>query len=137
MNTGLLKTSLRASSWIAAFLVWALFSALTVLVIWQLRDRSRLIRDNDNERLLNTLFTNLRNYDDVDSLVRENPALAERIRGFGLYDRDRRPAYRWGSAPDFFDEDLLKDMPRSRFGRYTIQDPKGRGIKFVLHLAPP
>jgi two-component system sensor histidine kinase HydH len=131
------KISLRASSRIAAFLVWALFSALAALVIWQLRDRSRLIRDNDNERLLNTLFTNLRSYDDMDSLVRENPALAERIRGFGLYGRDRNPVYRWGSAPDLFDEDLLKDMPRSRFGRYTIQDPKGRGIKFVLHLQPP
>jgi two-component system sensor histidine kinase HydH len=128
------KISLRASSWIAAFLVWALFSALAALVIWQLRDRSRLIRDNDNERLLNTLFTNLRSYEDIDSLVRENPALAERIKGFGLYGRDRSPVYRWGSAPDFFQEDLLKDMPHSRFGRYTIQDPKGRGIKFVLHL---
>jgi two-component system sensor histidine kinase HydH len=131
------KISLRASSWIAAFLVWALFSALAALVIWQLRDRSRLIRDNDNERLLNMLFTNLRSYEDIDSLVRENPALAERIKGFGLYDRERNPVYRWGSAPDFFGEDLLQGMPRSRSGRYTIQDPKGRGIKFVLHLPSP
>ncbi|MDR3191515.1 MAG: HAMP domain-containing histidine kinase [Treponema sp.] len=131
------KISLRASSWIAAFLLWALFSALAVLVIWQLRDRSRLIRDNDNERIFNTLFTNLRGYEDLDSLVRENPVLAERIRGFGLYGRDRKAIYRWGNGPDVFNEDLLRDMPRSRFGRYTIQDPKGRGIKFVLHWSPP
>jgi two-component system sensor histidine kinase HydH len=132
------KTSLRASSWIAALLVWVLFSALALLVIWQLRDRARLIRDNDNERLLNTLFTELRNYDNMDSLIGENPALAERIKGFGLYGKDRGSAYRWGAAPDFFDEDLLKDMPRSRFGRYTIQEPKGRRIKFVLRMpAPP
>jgi two-component system sensor histidine kinase HydH len=131
------KTNLRASSLIASLLAWALFSALTVLVIWQLRDRARLIRDNDNERLLNTLFANWRSFDDIDAVIRENPVLDERLKGIGLYNRDPGPNYRWGNAPEFFDEAMLKDLPRSRFGRYTITDPKGRRIKFVIHSPVP
>jgi two-component system sensor histidine kinase HydH len=131
------KTNLRASSLIAALLAWALFSALTVLVIWQLRDRARLIRDNDNERLLNTLFANWRSFDDIDDLIDETPELAERLKGLGLYSRDLSPNYRWGNAPEFFDEDILQDLPRNRFGRYTIMDPKGRRIKFVIHTPTP
>ncbi|GHV41144.1 hypothetical protein AGMMS49546_16410 [Spirochaetia bacterium] len=130
----MVKITQGTSSWIAAFLGWALLSALTIFVIWGLRDRARLIRDNDNERILNALFTSLRGYDDFGSAIEANPVLEERIAGFAIYGKDLSPVYRWGVTPPVFDEALLdQDAPRDRFGRYTIPDRHGRRIKFVIH----
>ncbi|GHU96160.1 hypothetical protein FACS189479_09850 [Spirochaetia bacterium] len=80
-----MKIAQKTSSWIAAFLGWVLLSTLTVFVIWSLRDRARLIRDNDNERILNVLFTSQREFDDFGSAIEANPVLAERILGFTVY----------------------------------------------------
>ncbi|GHV63228.1 hypothetical protein AGMMS49587_12560 [Spirochaetia bacterium] len=137
-----MKIAPRTSSWIAAFLGWVLLSALTIFVIWGLRDRARLIRDNDNERILNALFTSLRGFDDFGSAIEANPVLAERIAGFAIYGKDLSPVYRWGQSPQSFDEKILDETAsRDRFGRYTIPDRHGRRVKFVIHtermFAPP
>jgi two-component system sensor histidine kinase HydH len=103
-----------------------------------MRDRARLIRDNDNERILNMLFTSLREYDDFGSAIESNPQLTEQIAGFALYGTDLALLYQWGKAPPVFDEHILDT--RSRFGRYTIPDRKGHSVKFVLHterMPPP
>lgn len=135
-----MKVAIRTSSCIAAVLSWALASALMIFILGGLRDRARLIRDNDNEQILNTLFTNLRDYDDVGAAIESNPILKERIDGFAIYGVDLTLTYRWGTVPLVFDENILKDQVRSRFGRYTIPDKKGYRVKFVLHterMGPP
>ncbi|MDR0876946.1 MAG: sensor histidine kinase [Treponema sp.] len=128
-----MKKSLRTSSFAAAVFGWALLSALTVFILWGMRDRARLIRDNDNERIFNMLFAGLRNYDDFGSAVESNSVLAGRIAGVAVYGADLSPAYRWGKVPELFDERLLDDADKSRFGRFTIPDKQGRSVKFVLH----
>ncbi|AEF82294.1 signal transduction histidine kinase, nitrogen specific, NtrB [Leadbettera azotonutricia ZAS-9] len=105
-----------------------------VFTIFNFRDRARLIRDNDNERLLNMLFTSLRDYDDFGSAIESNPILKERIAGFAVYGSDLLPLYQWGKTPAVFDEGSLdKKIPGNRNGRYTIIDPKSHSIKFILH----
>jgi two-component system sensor histidine kinase HydH len=128
------KIPVKASSWIAAILSWILVSGLVVFTVFNLRDRARLIRDNDNERLLNMLFTSLRDYDDFGSAIESNPILRERIAGFAVYGNDLLPLYQWGKIPAVFDEDSLgRKNPWDRNGRYTIIDPKSRSVKFILH----
>ncbi|MDR0451824.1 MAG: HAMP domain-containing histidine kinase [Treponema sp.] len=137
-----MKIALRTGSWIATALCWALFSALAFFILLLMRDRARLIRDNDNERLLNALFTSLRSYDDFGSAIEANPVLGERIAGFGIYGDDLRPSYQWGAVPDRFDEKLLEKHRVAGNGRYTIPDKRGKGVKFILRTgnfppAPP
>jgi two-component system sensor histidine kinase HydH len=107
-----------------------------------MRDRARLIRDNDNERLLNMLFTSLQGYDDFGSAIESNSMLRERIAGFGIYGDDLAPAYSWGKVPPVFREVLPDDFPvKERNGRYTLPDRQGHRVKFILHtgriLPPP
>jgi two-component system sensor histidine kinase HydH len=104
-----MKISLKTASLFAALLCWALLSALVVFIILGLRDRARLIRDNDNERLLNHLFSSLRNYDDFGSAIESSQLLRERIAGFAIYGDDLLPAYQWGEVPRKFDEAILKN----------------------------
>ncbi|MDR1319465.1 MAG: HAMP domain-containing histidine kinase [Treponema sp.] len=127
---------IRPSSFAAAFAAWLLLLALSAFIVWQIRDRARLIRDNDNERIFNILFAGLRNYDDFDSVVRSNPVLYERIIGIAVYGNNLRPLYGWGKVPPFFDETLLSKTRPGRFGRYTIPDRRGSSVKFVLRGAP-
>ncbi|MDR2245807.1 MAG: HAMP domain-containing histidine kinase [Treponema sp.] len=127
-----MKVALRTGSWIASALCWLLLSALAFFILLLIRDRARLIRDNDNERLLNMLFTSLRSYDDFGSAIEANPVLGERIAGFGIYGDDLKPAYQWGTVPPRFDEELLEKHDGARNGRYTIPDRQGKGVKFVL-----
>ncbi|MDR2079451.1 MAG: sensor histidine kinase, partial [Treponema sp.] len=134
------KISPRASSAFAAVLCWVLFSALTIFIILGLRDRARLIRDNDNEQLLNHLFTGLRNYDDFGSAIESSDLLRERIIGFGIYGEDLTLSYQWGTVPEVFDESILKKYRAARNGRYTILDRGGRRIKFIIStegMMPP
>ncbi|MDR1949113.1 MAG: HAMP domain-containing histidine kinase [Spirochaetaceae bacterium] len=129
-----MKVPVRTSTGIAAVLCWLLFSALTVFIILGMRDRARLIRDNDNERLFNMLFTSLRRYDDFGSAIESNPMLKERIAGFGIYGDDLTPAYSWGAVPPVFNEETLRDAAvRGRNGRYTLPDRGGYRVKFILH----
>jgi two-component system sensor histidine kinase HydH len=132
-----MKLALRTGSWIASALCWLLLSALAFFILLLMRDRARLIRDNDNERLLNALFTSLRGDDDFGSAIEANPLLGERIAGFGIYGDDLLPVYRWGKVPSRFDEKMLEKQRSSRNGRYTIPDRQGRGVKFVLSIQPP
>jgi two-component system sensor histidine kinase HydH len=137
-----MKIPVRTSSWITTILSWLLISALTVFIFWGMRDRARLIRDNDNERLLNMLFTSLQGYDDFGSAIESNPMLRERIAGFGIYGDDLTPAYSWGRVPPVFKEILPDDfLVKERNGRYTLPDRQGHGVKFILHtgriLPPP
>jgi two-component system sensor histidine kinase HydH len=128
-----MKVSGAVSSGIAAVLGWLILSALLFFIIWAMLDRARLIRDNDNERILNVLFTSLRNYDDFGSAIESNEVLAGRIRGFAVYGDDLRASYEYGKVPPVFDEGILDNNQRqNRFGRYTIPDPQGRSVKFVL-----
>ncbi|MDR1420601.1 MAG: HAMP domain-containing histidine kinase [Treponema sp.] len=134
------RISAAVSSGAAAVLGWVVLSALVFFIAWTIQDRARLIRDNDNERIFNMLFTSLRGYDDFGSAIEANPALAERIRGFAVYGDDLRPLYTWGITPPVFDEGILDgDSRRNRFGRYTIPDPEGASVKFVLRTGrvPP
>ncbi|MDR2134099.1 MAG: HAMP domain-containing histidine kinase, partial [Treponema sp.] len=125
--------NVRTSSGIAAFAAWLLLSVLSVFIIWQLRDRARLIRDNDNERILNILFAGMRNYDGIGALVQSNPLLYGRIIGIAAYENSLLPADGWGKFPPVFDEALLPKTGPGRFGRYTIPDRGGHSVKFVLH----
>jgi two-component system sensor histidine kinase HydH len=129
-----MKVSLRSSSCAVALLAWVLFSALTVVIILGTRDRARLIRDNDNERLLNILIAGLRDYNDFGSAIESSSLLMERIAGFALYGADYSLIYRWGNAPAVFDGDMLKGKRAGKNGRYTIPDKRGRSVKFILHF---
>jgi two-component system sensor histidine kinase HydH len=126
-----MKISLRTSSLFAAILCWALLSALVVFTILSLRDRARLIRDNDNERLFNLLFSSLRDYDDFGSAIESSQLLRERIIGLAIYGDDLAPLYRWGKVPPQFDEALLRNKP-ARNGRYTIASRRGNSIQFII-----
>ena len=138
MKTPAARIPIRTLSAIAALLCWALLSVLTGAALFVLRDRARLIRDNDNERIVNTLFTSLRNYDDFGAAVESNPALTDRISGIAVYGADLRPLYQWGSVPPVFDETMLgQQAGRDRFGRYTIPDPRGRSVKFIVYTGAP
>jgi two-component system sensor histidine kinase HydH len=127
-----MKIQSRTSVWIAAVLIWLLLSALTVFIILEMRDRAQLIRDNDNERLFNILFTSLRHYDDFGSAIESSELLKERIVGFGIYGEDLRPTYFWGTVPPRFDESLIRKYRSSKNGRYTIPDKRGHRIKFII-----
>ena len=117
-----------------ALLGWLLLSALNLFVVWALRDRARLIRDNDNERIISTLFTEMRNYSDMGSAIESNPALSERISGAAIYGSDLQAVYQWGEAPLVFEEGILEGLSSNRFGRYTIPDRRGRSAKFVIRF---
>ena len=123
----------RRTSLFAALAGWALCSALAVFIIWGLRDRARLIRDNDNERILNTLFAGLREYDDAAQAVEENETLRQSIQGFALYGADGQMLQGWGDVPPRFDKSLLAGAAAFRFARYTIPDRKNRSVRFVIH----
>ncbi|MDR2471367.1 MAG: HAMP domain-containing histidine kinase [Treponema sp.] len=126
----------RPSSLLAALILWALLCLLSVFIIRGYRDRARLIRDNENERTLNILFTSIRDYDDPGEAVKASDALRERITGIAVYGADYAPVYRWGSAPERFDPALIEGPPR-RFGRYTIADRRRRAFTLILHNDRP
>ncbi|MDR3145021.1 MAG: sensor histidine kinase [Treponema sp.] len=130
-----MKVPIRTSTGIAAILCWLLLSALTVFIILGMRDRARLIRDNDNERLFTMLFTSLRRYEDFGSAIESNPLLQERIAGFGVYGDDLALTWSWGTVPPVFNEDMLEDAAvRGRNGRYTLPDRRGYRVKFILNI---
>ncbi|MDR0402071.1 MAG: sensor histidine kinase [Treponema sp.] len=127
----------KGASLFAALIGWALLSALAVFIIWGLRDRARLIRDNENERILNTLFTSLRDYDDFGSAIAENETLRQRITGFAVYDNGRALVQRWGTVPSVFDPSLIGNRTARRFNRYTIPDRRSGSVTFVIHNDRP
>ncbi|MDR3124191.1 MAG: sensor histidine kinase [Treponema sp.] len=135
-----MKISLRTSSLFAAILCWALLSALVVFIVLSLRDRARLIRDNDNERLFNLLFSSLRDYEDFGSAIESSQLLRERIIGLAIYGEDLVPLYQWGKVPPQFDETILQNRP-AKNGRYTIPDRRGSSIQFIIsterRMPPP
>jgi two-component system sensor histidine kinase HydH len=131
------KNALRTSSLAAALLGWVLLLALTLFVLWALRDRARLVRDNDNERILNTLFSVMREYNNFASAIESTPVLKDRIIGVAVYESDLSAVDRWGKAPAAFDEAILRISQPNRFGRYTIPDRQGRSAKFVLYSGRP
>ncbi|GHV69622.1 hypothetical protein AGMMS49928_12550 [Spirochaetia bacterium] len=136
-----MKIQVKISSFLAALFSALLLSALAVFIIWSMRDRARLIRDNENEQLFNMLFTGLQDYDDFGSAIEANATLRERIAGFAVYDNHLSLLYSWGKVPGTFDENILREnIPRGRFGRYTIPDKTKHSVKFVLHtgrMEPP
>jgi two-component system sensor histidine kinase HydH len=136
-----MKIPPRTASLFAAILCWALLSALMVFIILVMRDRARLIRDNDNERLLNHLFSSLRDYDDFGSAIESSRRLRDRIIGFAIYGEDLLPSYRWGAVPRKFDEAILGNGEEKN-GRYTIPNRGGNSFQFILSAegmmpAPP
>jgi two-component system sensor histidine kinase HydH len=135
------KIPVKTSSWIVAALCWVLFSALSVFILLGMRDRAALIRDTENERIFTALFTSLRNYDTIGDALESNSLLHERIKGYALYGADLACRYRWGDAPETFDESLLGKAEQTlRFGRYTLPDRKAGSVKFVIHterMSPP
>jgi two-component system sensor histidine kinase HydH len=136
-----MKMPLRTASWIAAFLSWILMSGFVVFSIIVFRDRAELKRDSENERLLNMLFTSLRDYDDFGSAIESNDLLKERIAGFAIYGNDGFPLYGWGNTPRQFDESMLPDKAKdNRYNRFTIANSKSRSVVFVIQagrIPPP
>jgi two-component system sensor histidine kinase HydH len=136
-----MKMPVRTASWIAAFLSWILMSSLVIFIIIVFRDRAELKRDSENERLLNMLFTSLRDYDDFGSAIESNDLLKERIAGFAIYGNDDLPLYSWGNAPGQFDESILPDKTEdNRYNRFTIANSKSRSVIFVIktgRIPPP
>ncbi|MDR3277078.1 MAG: HAMP domain-containing histidine kinase [Treponema sp.] len=130
------KLPVKKSSLIFVLLCWVLASNVMGYLFWSLRDRARLIRDNQHERLLTTIVSNFRSIEDINFLLESNTILMERIRGAALYDADFQPLYRWGSAPAIFDLELLRNGGESTFGRYTISEEWGGTIKFIIHTEP-
>ncbi|MCL2879675.1 MAG: hypothetical protein FWF29_05450, partial [Treponema sp.] len=118
----------------AALIGWLLLSALNIFIFWALRDRARLIRDNDNERTISILFNEMRNNNDLGAAIESNPALLERIKGAAIYESNLQPLQQWGKVPPVFNEEILKNLPINPFGRYTIPDRQGRSAKFVLRF---
>ncbi|MDR1903504.1 MAG: HAMP domain-containing histidine kinase [Treponema sp.] len=132
-----MKINLKASSLISAFLSWVLLSGLTFFIIYGMRDRARLIRDNDNERILNTLFASLRSYDDFGTAIESSAVLKGRVIGLAFYRDDLGLEYSWGNVPSVFDKNILKDVNYSRNGRYTIPNINRQSVCFVLHFERP
>ncbi|MDR0636061.1 MAG: hypothetical protein LBF87_03180, partial [Treponema sp.] len=137
------KIPIRTASLIVAILGWLLVTALAAFIIWSLRDRARIIRDKDNEQIINILFASLRGYDDFGVAIEANPLLKERITGFAMYNVDFSPIYRWGDTPAVFDERLLGNRTRTphkndffelrSFGRYISSSPGERSTRVVFH----
>ncbi|MDR0554973.1 MAG: HAMP domain-containing histidine kinase [Treponema sp.] len=126
----------NTGSLFAAILGWLLFSALAVFITWTIRDRARLLRDNENEQLFNTLFTELRSFEDFGSVIENNAVLKARISGFAVYGFHLNLLYSWGKTPASFDESILQNTLlqglQGRFGRYTIPDKNGGSVKFII-----
>jgi two-component system sensor histidine kinase HydH len=129
-----MKITVKTASLITALLCWVVCSGLALFIIWGMRDRARLIRDNDNEQIFNMLFASLRSYDDFGSAVDSNPVLKDRIIGLAVYDTDLLPVYSWGNFPAVFDEGMLRDQTISRYGRYTIPDLQRQSARFVIRF---
>ncbi|MDR1398349.1 MAG: HAMP domain-containing histidine kinase [Treponema sp.] len=137
------KIAIRTASLIVAILGWLLVTALAAFIVWSLRDRARIIRDKDNEQIINLLFASLRGYDDFGVAIESHSLLKERITGFAMYDADFTPIYQWGNTPTIFDERLLgnrKDTPSEKhffelksFGRYMSSSPGERSTRVVFH----
>ncbi|MDR0556570.1 MAG: HAMP domain-containing histidine kinase [Treponema sp.] len=119
---------------IAALFTWLFLSVLTLFILWSMRDRARLIRDNDNERILSSLFASLRGYEEIGESIEANSVLSERIRGFAIYDASLFAIYRWGKAPAVYTEAGLGKENPARFGRYTIPNKSGRSVTFILNI---
>jgi two-component system sensor histidine kinase HydH len=132
-----MKINLKTSSLISAFLLWILLSLLTFFIIYGMRDRARLIRDNDNERIVNMLVASLRSYDNFGTAIESNTLLKERIIGLAFYRDDLSLEYSWGNVPAVFDRNILKDINASRNGRYTIPNINRQSVCFVLHFERP
>ncbi|MDR0377450.1 MAG: HAMP domain-containing histidine kinase [Spirochaetaceae bacterium] len=126
----------KTASLIAALAIWLLLSVLTAFIFWELRDRARFIRDNQNERLFNVLFTSLRDYEDFGSAIESSPLLRNRIAGFGIFGDDLKQVYGWGAVPPVLDEEPLKSRWEAGPGRYAIPDKQGSRVKFILHTRP-
>jgi two-component system sensor histidine kinase HydH len=141
------KIPIRTASLIVAILGWLLVTALAAFITWSLRDRAGIIRDKDNEQIINILFASLRGYDDFGAAIKANSLLKERITGFAMYDVDFTPLYRWGDTPAVFDERLLGNRTRTHgedrfedrffelgsFGRYISSSPGERSTRVVFH----
>ncbi|MDR1862846.1 MAG: sensor histidine kinase [Treponema sp.] len=128
-----MKISVRTSSWIAAVLARAALIGLVLFSTYSIRDRARLIRDNENEQILNRLFTSLRDYDSFGAAIEADSLLRERVRGFAVYGDDLLPLNIWGDAPPAFDEGILRELrEENRFGRYSIPDRSSRSVKFIM-----
>jgi two-component system sensor histidine kinase HydH len=128
-----MKKSVRTTSYFVAILVWSLFSILVFFIIHEMRDKAQLIRDKENEQLLNVLFSSLRNYVDFGSAIESSELLQKRVKGLAVYDHNLEPIYQWGRVPVVFDEELLKYYTSTENGRYTIPDKLRRTIKFIIH----
>ncbi len=129
-----MKISVKISSCLAAVFCFIMFSALTVFIFGVMRDRARLVRDNFNEQIFSRLFTSLQDYSDYGSAIEATPALKESIIGLAIYRTDLSSLYRWGKAPEVFDETILQNVHESRYGRYTIGEQKSRSIQFILNI---
>ena len=126
------KIPVRISSAIIAVLGWILFTGLTVFMFLVMQDRARLVRDNNNEQILNQLFTSLRDYDDYGSAIEATPALREAILGVAIYRGDLTPMYSWGKVPHHFDETILGKHDEPGKNRYTITERESHSIKFII-----
>jgi two-component system sensor histidine kinase HydH len=137
------KIPIRTASLIVAILGWLLATAIAAFITWSLRDRAGIIRDKDNEQIINILFASLRGYNDFGDAIEAHSWLKKRITGFAMYDADFIPIYRWGDTPETFDERLLGNRTSNpgedhffelrSFGRYISSSPGERSTRVVFH----
>ncbi|MDR1867767.1 MAG: HAMP domain-containing histidine kinase [Treponema sp.] len=126
-----LKKKYKKMSLMVALFCFMVVSVLLICIFVSVRDRARLIRDNDNERIVNTFFM-IRTIEDIQPSIESNPFLKERLNGVALYYNGTRE-YLWGSAPDT----LTTVEPQTHSSRSMILDPKTKSIHFIFNIERP
>ena len=149
-----MSVSPKVYSRVVAYIAWGLLSLLTVFIFWGMLDRARLIRDNENEQLLNSLFSSIRQFDNFGSAIESNQILSERISAVAVYgsaspENEEDPVetqedqsdtrvplisgYAWGQAPQVFDEQTISKQPQNR-GRFTLLNWSHRSVVFIISI---
>jgi two-component system, NtrC family, sensor histidine kinase HydH len=135
-----MKAGIRTTSFILmACAIAALFGAFA-FVYAQMRDRIELVSANDNERILNTLFAGLRDYDDFGSAIEADETLSKRVAGIAVYLEDGSPTYSWGKVPETFTFENPERYRVAGAERFVVPDSADRALRFVVRasrMSPP
>jgi two-component system sensor histidine kinase HydH len=86
----------------AALLVFAVGSALVVLIFDGIAERDKLVSRNGVERTWSLLLAGLRDHEDFGSAIESSKQLQSEIVGIAAYAEGGRRIYSWGATPDTF-----------------------------------
>lgn len=135
-----MKPTLKTTSFLAAVLLFVVGSALAAFIFREMRDRSVLISENENERILSKLLASFRNHDDFGSAITSGKDLSERVAGIAVFSGSGETLYSWGTAQTMLGEDELARHDAEGNGRFVIPDRAKGAIRFILRtskMAPP